>query len=39
MITESLVVILVILMIVDLLDRVYSLPSSPFVYREEEEIK
>lgn len=34
--TEYLVVILVILMIVDLLDRLYSSPNSPFVYNEDD---
>lgn len=38
-VTSILVSILIILLSVNLLDELYSLPSSPFVYREEEETK
>lgn len=37
MITETLVSILVILISVNLLDELYCLSNSPFVYREEEQ--
>lgn len=36
MITQILVSILIILLSVDLIDGLYSLPNSPLVYKEEE---